>query len=62
MGRMKMIQLKKYVENVEFMWKFITSLIYGLMPVEFDPAGIKTKIQGNYALGRWKYKGKSPDN
>lgn len=39
------------------MWKFLMSLIDGLMPVEFDPAGIK--IQGNDVLRRWKCKGKS---
>lgn len=57
---MMMIQLRKHVENVGFMWKFIMSLIYGLLPVEFDPTGIKNRIQGNGALGRWGCKGKSP--
>lgn len=57
---MTVVQLRKYAENVGFMWKFIMSLIYELMPVEFDQAGIKIRIQGNDALGRWKGKGKNP--
>lgn len=60
MQRMTMIQLRKYVENVGFVWKFIMSQIHGWMPVEFDLTGIKTRHQENHALGRWTGKGKSP--
>lgn len=35
-------------------------LVFGLMPVEFGSVGTKTRIQGNYVLGGWKCKGKSP--